>query len=142
ATEAVGTRRATGAMAVCDSGARHGAVVNSGGGQRWRWAAVAVGSSDGWRGAVGAGWAAGVDELWERPPGGSLQSAAARRELRGGSCAVATARWAPSMATRVHGDPSPWRPEAARVRFSRFSPRRVRIRSPTSQSPNPDKPEP
>src|SRR5699024_3222959 len=63
ATEAVGTRRATGAVAVCDSGGRHGAVVNSGGGQRWRWAAVAVGNSDGWRGAVGAGWAAGVVEL-------------------------------------------------------------------------------
>src|SRR5690625_7994876 len=108
ATEAVGTRRATGAVAVCDSGGRHGAVVNSGGGQRWRWAAVAGGNSDGWRGAVGAGWAGGVVELGKLPPGGSFQSAAARWGPRGGSCAVGTARWATSMARRVHGGPRPW----------------------------------
>src|SRR5699024_12447860 len=92
ATEAVGTRRATGAVAVCDSGGRHGAVVNSGGGQRWRWAAVAVGNSDGWRGAVGAGGAAGVVELCNLPPGGGCQSAAARRAAGGGSRAGGTAR--------------------------------------------------
>src|SRR5699024_10125637 len=90
ATEAVGTRRATGAAAVGSSGGgqrwpsassrQRGAGRatrgvsgqwrrgNGGGGRQRRTrqggvTAVAAGNSDGWRGAVGAGWPAGVVEL-------------------------------------------------------------------------------